>query len=165
MKILVVSDSHGHNEQVKKAIDAETPDMLIHLGDVCDDLSELESWMHVPEKPCIFVKGNCDGYRPQQKNAAVFGLYGHRFLCVHGHLQGVDYGYDRLLYLADENKCDIVLHGHTHVPHDAEFDGSFGKVRVMNPGSVTNPRGGSSRSYIVINMKEDGEYEAVFKKL
>ena len=39
MKVLVVSDSHGHHDLLRKAIGQEAPiDMLIHAGDVEGDV-------------------------------------------------------------------------------------------------------------------------------
>ena len=35
MKVLIVSDTHGHDENLERAVMQETPfDMLIHCGDV-----------------------------------------------------------------------------------------------------------------------------------
>ena len=35
MKVLIVSDTHGHDENLERAVMMETPfDMLVHCGDV-----------------------------------------------------------------------------------------------------------------------------------
>ena len=42
MKVLVVSDSHGRHDLLRKAIGQEAPiDMLIHAGDVEGDLDKI----------------------------------------------------------------------------------------------------------------------------
>jgi putative phosphoesterase len=66
--------------------------------------------------------------------------------------------YDNLIYSAEENDCDIALFGHIHQP----VDETFGDVRILNPGSISRPRGGSRKSYIVMEMSEDGEYSVSF---
>ncbi len=158
MKVLVVSDSHRDTQSVIDVIEKEKPEMLIHLGDLETDTSELEAAMQVPVHPCIFIRGNCDGYERNLKPVAVFDLCGHRFFCTHGHRQGVHMSYDNLVYSAEENDCDIALFGHIHQP----VDETIGDVHVLNPGSISRPRGGSRKSYIVMEMSEDGEYSVSF---
>ncbi|MCR5391152.1 MAG: metallophosphoesterase [Lachnospiraceae bacterium] len=158
MKVLVVSDSHRDTQSVIDVIEKEKPEMLIHLGDLETDTSELEAAMQVPVHPCVFIRGNCDGYERNLKPVAVFDLCGHRFFCTHGHSQGVYMSYDNLIYSAEENDCDIALFGHIHQP----VDETFGDVRILNPGSISRPRGGSRKSYIVMEMSEDGEYSVSF---
>ena len=42
MKVLVVSDSHGRHDLLRKAIGQEAPiDMLIHAGDIEGDLERI----------------------------------------------------------------------------------------------------------------------------
>jgi hypothetical protein len=158
MKVLVISDSHRDTQSVIDVIEKEKPEMLIHLGDLETDTSEIEEAMQVPVHPCIFIRGNCDGYERNLKPVAVFDLCGHRFFCTHGHSQGVYMSYDNLIYSAEENDCDIALFGHIHQP----VDETFGDVRILNPGSISRPRGGSRKSYIVMEMSEDGEYSVSF---
>ena len=158
MKVLVISDSHRDTQSVIDVIEKEKPEMLIHLGDLETDTSEIEEAMQVPVHPCVFIRGNCDGYERNLKPVAVFDLCGHRFFCTHGHSQGVYMSYDNLIYSAEENDCDIALFGHIHQP----VDETFGDVRLLNPGSISRPRGGSRKSYIVMEMSEDGEYSVSF---
>ena len=174
MKILIVSDSHGMNGPLRKAILKEAPDMLIHLGDAEYSTMEIASWAGSPKTPCIFVKGNCD-YNSYDsaviKNDAVFELKGHKFFCTHGHRQRVNYGLLTLSLTAQEQGCDIVLFGHTHVPYDSfgdaltGYDRYYGSAgapslpRILNPGSISLPRGGSKRGYMIMEMEDDGRYE------
>lgn len=166
IKVLITSDSHGNTELLLSTIRREKPDFFIHLGDIEDLRTRVEKELGVPKTPCVFIKGNCD-YSSQGdlKNNAVFRLGGHKFYCCHGHLEHVNYGFDRLLLSANEKECDIALYGHTHVPHDefmtAPFSGDL--VHVINPGSIARPRGGSSKSYVIMTIKDDGAYDVEFK--
>ena len=169
MKILVTSDSHGNSTLLYKAAEKENPDMFIHLGDIEDDADEVAKRIGAPKIPCVFIKGNCDSYysRGNLQSSAVFSLKGHRFYCTHGHIQSVNYGLDKLVFYALDEDCDIALYGHTHIPFNEFIEGSFGagKVHVMNPGSIALPRGGSSRSYMVIDLKDSGAYNVELKTL
>ena len=157
MKILIISDSHVNNNIVMRVLAAEKPDMLIHLGDIENDTHQIEQALGT-EKPSIYIRGNCDYYDRELKPQAVFSLLGHRFFATHGHMYSVDYGYDRLVYAAKEKNCDIALFGHIHRPVDEEIGG----VRVLNPGSISRPRGGSERSYIIMELEEDGKMSVEF---
>ncbi len=160
MKILIVSDSHVNNNAVIQAVSQEKPDMLIHLGDIENDTHPIEQALGT-EKPSIYIRGNCDYYDPELKPQAVFNLMGHRFFATHGHMYSVNYGYDRLVYAAREKSCDVVLFGHIHKPVDEEIGG----VRVLNPGSISRPRGGSERSYIIMELEEDGKLGVEFREI
>lgn len=55
---------------------------------------------------------------------------------------------DDLADIAKQARCAFLLMGHTHVPLDLEVDG----VRLLNPGSVGQPRDGDTRaSYAVLD--------------
>ena len=181
MKILIVSDSHGMNGPLRAAILKEAPDMLIHLGDAEYSTQEIASWAGSPKTPCVFVRGNCD-YNSYDssvlKNDAVFELKGHRFYCTHGHRQRVNYGLLTLSLTAQEQACDIVLFGHTHIPYDSFGDAlsDYSRIyesrgdrpsgpRILNPGSISLPRGGSKRGYMIMEMEDDGRYEVEYKQV
>ena len=105
---------------------------------------------------------------------AVFELKGHKFYCAHGHRQRIDMSLLRITLAAQEQGCDICMFGHTHVPYDSfgeavsrynRFyggDGSPSWPRLLNPGSISLPRGGSGRSYMLMEMEDDGRYEVKF---
>ena len=178
MKILIVSDSHGMNGPLSLAISREAPDMLIHLGDSEYPYSEIARWAGAPKTPCVFVKGNCDIYTDSAsdlRNEAVFELKGHRIFCCHGHRQRVNYGLLTLSLTAQEQGCDICLFGHTHVPYDSFGDvlSDYSRIyesrgdcpsgpRILNPGSISLPRGGSKRGYMIMNMEDDGRYDVSY---
>ena len=168
MKILILSDSHGRSDRIFRAYDIEKPDMVIHLGDLEDMRDSVAARLDSPKTPCIFIKGNCD-YSSQGdlQSFAVFTLKKHRFYCTHGHLVKVNYGLDTLLYTAEENNCDIALYGHTHMPMNTFMEGSFGgpKIHVLNPGSISLPRGGFERTYMIMELRESGAYDVKLKTL
>ena len=162
MKILIISDSHGYNKNVKTVIDLEKPDMLIHCGDVEGSEAEIEKLAGAPRTPCVFVKGNCD-WGSTNQTTRKFTLCNHNFLITHGHVQGIHSSDDalKLKYLAESNECDIVCFGHIHVPVD-EQDGN---IRILNPGSISRPRGGRKPTYLILYMTEDGMYTVEKKML
>ncbi len=49
--------------------------------------------------------------------------------------------------------CDILLHGHTHVPRDE----TIGGVRFLNPGCVTRPNRGAPASVAWLEIANDGK--------
>lgn len=58
MKILIVSDTHGKDGNLLRAIEKEKPVCkIIHLGDICENVDYIE---HVTEIPCFAVRGNND---------------------------------------------------------------------------------------------------------
>jgi predicted phosphodiesterase len=57
--------------------------------------------------------------------------------------------------------CDLLLVGHTHVP----FDRSLGTLRVVNPGSVSNPLTSDLRAaYALLEISQAG-YELSFQRV
>ncbi len=150
MKILVVSDTHGDSGRLREVLNQnEDFDMLIHLGDGERDFCDIQKLY--PTKGMVYVAGNCDYGAHSEEHIAVAG--GQKILCCHGHRYGVNSGIELLASAARQRECSIALYGHTHVPKIETLDG----VLVMNPGSLTLPRGGSERSYGVIEFSESGE--------
>ena len=109
LRILIMSDSHGRNENVELAIAQVREEigefqMLIHLGDV-GDAREIESLAGVP---CYIVRGNTD-YDAKLLNANVIEASGHRILETHGHLYQEDMRMDLLRYAALQSVIDIEM--------------------------------------------------------
>ena len=153
LRILIMSDSHGRNENVELAIAQVREEigefqMLIHLGDV-GDARELESLAGVP---CYIVRGNTD-YDAKLLNANVIEAGGHRIFATHGHLYQVDMRLDLLRFAALENDCDIAMYGHTHVPYLEEDPDD---VTILNPGSISKPRQADHRyTYMVMEIDDE----------
>lgn len=86
MKVLVFSDSHGNETNMITAIEQETPDMVLHLGDCWEDVQELR-WIY-PELAIEQVPGNCDDV-PLEELERVIQVAGYRLAFCHGHSRGV----------------------------------------------------------------------------
>lgn len=155
LRILIMSDSHGRNENVELAIAQVREEigefqMLIHLGDV-GNAREIESLAGVP---CYIVRGNTD-YDAKLLNANVIEAGGHRIFATHGHLYQVDMRLDLLRFAALENDCDIAMYGHTHVPYLEEDPDD---ITILNPGSISKPRQADHRyTYMVMEIDDEDE--------
>lgn len=145
--ILVMSDSHGDRqivEEIKNHYLGKI-DAIFHNGD-----SELDSQDSLWDGIQV-VNGNCDyfGGYPDQ---LITQLGDMTIAQTHGHLYGINYGWQRLDYWAQEVDADICLYGHLHVP-DAEVRG---KTLFLNPGSVSQPRGLIREClYALVTITED----------
>lgn len=153
MKILIVSDTHGHDTNLIKVLKKVKPiDYLIHCGDIEgseDKIRELAGC------PCTMVKGNNDYYTELQKEE-VITLGRYRILVVHGHTYGVSWDTRGIEEAAKERGCSIVMYGHTHRPEITLA--SEGGLTVINPGSLTYPRQeGRKPSYIIMEIDRFGK--------
>jgi putative phosphoesterase len=152
MKVMILSDSHGNDLYVAKALDREWPfDAMMHLGDTQEDEEEFAGILAGEDVPLFLVKGNCDWYSSLPTDR-ILELAGHRILMTHGHTHDVSYGTKELADLARENDCSIVVYGHTHRP---EIDDSIPGLLILNPGSVSFPRQrGRKKSYMILELEE-----------
>jgi hypothetical protein len=141
MKIIVFSDSHGKTAPMLEAVALETPGMILHLGDNERDCRDLE--YEYPQIPLRTVRGNCDRVSAGL-NIDEFTENGKRLLMTHGHLFGVKTGKNRIIDFANNKNADILLFGHTHIPHSS----MNGKMAVICPGSI----GDGTKSYAVVNI-------------
>ena len=146
MKAIVFSDSHNSlwlmNDLVKQF---ETRiDCIIHLGDCTDDTSDLE----INGKKIYQVRGNND-YDSLYPSERVVTFAGKRIYMTHGHRQKVYWNTDGIYYAAAQEQADIALFGHTHVPY-LENEGG---IIIMNPGSISLPRGGSGKTFGFITVE------------
>ena len=157
MKIAVVSDTHrlsNHIKLAKKLI--KNADVLIHLGDVTDDLDELTDGFN---GEVYAVRGNCDFSRKYPKEQLLV-LGGKKIFITHGDTYGVKYGLTEIFFKAKEINADIVLFGHTHQRFIAEEEG----ILFMNPGSVSLPRYlGKSLGFII--LEEGKKPELIIKDI
>lgn len=159
MKILVVSDTHGINSGFIEAVEKEQPDLIIHCGDgkgiemKCQD---------VVKCPMHIVRGNSDempNNLPLEKEVEVEG---YKIFLAHGHKHLVYAGTQWLIEAGRERGANIVMFGHTHIPHVEEVNGML----VMNPGSITMPRQGDFvRTYMTMEINNGGKIEYELKHL
>lgn len=153
MNILVVSDSHGDTELLHDIISQNRAwcDLVIHLGDNLLDINEV--MRDFPTVAKLGVLGNCDfaSMYADAKYEGAFTAEKRRIFYTHGHKYNVNFGLEYLASTAKFNKADIALYGHTHVALCEEVSG----VLVVNPGSISRPRDGSSGTYAKITVNED----------
>jgi hypothetical protein len=151
MNILVMSDTHGDGECVRKLLDiyAGSVQMVFHMGDNARDL--LNYKVQFPDLGMYAVAGNCD-YGDNLPQELLLPLHGRRLLLTHGHRQNVKMNLDRLAYYAEEKNADACLFGHTHKAE--AFD--RGSIYFINPGSAAEPRAGERPSYGLLSVSEQG---------
>lgn len=150
MNILVFSDTHGRTSQAQEIFNRLNPaasfDLIIHCGDLNRDAVLLEQRLGVK---VVSVLGNCDGCKT--RDFKVVETPAGRILVTHGYAENVKRDYTSLYYLALENDCIAVCFGHSHIPVVTDLAG----IKLINPGSLTNPRGGSKPSCAIIAAKEN----------
>lgn len=147
MKILVLSDTHGDTQSAEEAVNNNLDsDLVIHLGDFYRDAQKLAELF--PDLKFEYIYGNSDfmiGEIPAEKKLDIQGL---RIYATHGHRYSVKWELTRIHKLAAEEKADILLFGHTHIPGIA-----YGKgYMLVNPGSISDPRRGTEKTYAVIEI-------------
>lgn len=179
MKLLIASDIHGDLYCAKSVIDTfikEKCDRLILLGDILyhgprNDIPEGYNPKGVIEllnsySDCILaVRGNCDTEVDQMvldfpilADYAYLSLDGLSVLATHGHIINMENSPKLRPY-------EILLHGHTHIPTCEEFGRNN---YYLNPGSVSIPKGGNPRSYMIYENRlftvKDFEGNILIKK-
>jgi putative phosphoesterase len=134
MRIAVISDTHDAYPRKLPGL-LEGADEIWHLGDVMAPhvLVEFEQI----GVPLYVVLGNCDyeGSWPETLTLRPEGVVCH---LVHIPPRKSPKG------------VQLLLHGHTHIPRD--YTDSVG-VRWLNPGSVSNPRGGFPASFAWLELE------------
>lgn len=150
MKLAVVSDTHGHLEPTRKALDlirGRGADLIVHTGDVGGGhLIELfADW------PAHFVFGNVDQDRGSLRRTieaagqhchGVFGelhLEGRRMAFLHGD------DARRLKDTIESGEWDLVCYGHTH-QSEAHKEG---ETVVLNPGALYRAR---PRTFALVDL-------------
>jgi len=166
MKLFVFSDIHGSRtalEAAFAAFDRERADAAAVLGDYLNhgprnpipegyDPPRTAELLNARRELLLPIRGNCDSEVDQMmldfpmlaEYSTVF-LGARRVFMTHGHVLGPD----RLPPLPAGS---LFLCGHSHVPM-AETRGG---IAVMNPGSITLPKGGAPRTYGIV---EEGRVE------
>jgi putative phosphoesterase len=157
MKLMIASDLHGsykYAKQMKERYEIEKPEKLILLGDLLyhgprNDLPEeyapksVIAMLNEMKEELLCVRGNCEAEVDQMvlefpvlADYMILYLEGHMIFVTHGHTWNTK-------NLPPLKKGDVLLHGHTHIPELKKL--GCGTV-IFNPGSVSLPKGGSSRS-------------------
>lgn len=170
MKWLIASDIHGSApccEKLLEAFERARADKLLLLGDLLyhgprNDLPEgyapkkVISLLNANKDKIFCVRGNCEAEVDQMvldfpvlADYCLLEAENHLIFATHGH------HYDLETPPALQ-PGDVLLHGHTHVPAKDNSHGFW----YLNPGSVSLPKEGSSKSYMTL---ENGEF--LWKKL
>ena len=165
MKYMFASDIHGSAYYCRKLLEKfenSGAERLILLGDILyhgprNDLPREYAPKEViamlnPLKDRIYaVRGNCDTEVDQMvlefpvlADYALLALEGKTFYATHGHIYHQD-------HLPPMQPGDILVHGHTHLLKAETVNG----VTVLNPGSVSIPKGGNPATY---GMLENGVF-------
>lgn len=157
MKILIVSDTHRKDENLKEVIKRSGRlDMLIHLGDAEGSEHLIMSCLNEGCEPYM-VLGNNDFFSSLDKEKEIMiGRY--KTLLTHGHYYNVSVGAEALKSEARARDVDIVMYGHTHRPY-YEVDKKKGEkdLIVINPGSLSYPRQDGHRpSYMLMELDKEG---------
>lgn len=151
MRILLISDSHGRNDDVAGVIRQAGPiDMFVHCGDVERGDDYIRSLVSCP---IHMVAGNND-YNLELPSHDIFQIADYTVLLVHGHRFQVFRGVDRLREYALQNHIDIVMFGHTHIP----FIEIGENLTILNPGSISYPRQKERiPTFLIMEIDEYGE--------
>lgn len=151
MKILIVSDTHRHNENYFRVLEkVGQVHMVIHCGDAEGSEYILQE---AAKAPLHIVMGNNDFFSNLPRELELEAA-GKKILVTHGHYYCVSTGYELLLDEGRARDFDIVMFGHTHKP---VIDHSNG-ITILNPGSLTYPRQEGRRpSYIIMEAEEGKE--------
>lgn len=162
MKYMIASDIHGsayYCRELLRVYEESGAGRLLLLGDLLyhgprNDLpreyapKEVISMLNAYKDQIYNVRGNCDTEVdqmvlefPVMADYALFVINGLTIYATHGHVYNTE-------KLPPIKKGDILLHGHTHIL-TAE---RIGDITVLNPGSVSIPKGGNPHTY---GMLED----------
>jgi len=159
MVFMIASDIHGSETYAKmlfERFEEERADRMILLGDLLyhgprNDLPDGYAPKAVIEllnsrKDSLFcVRGNCEA-EVDQMVLAFPVLADYALMPIDERLMYITHGHH-----ASEDappplkKGDILLCGHTHIPKCEEHE----TFVYMNPGSVSIPKAGSERSYMI----------------
>ncbi|MCI3922386.1 metallophosphoesterase [Paenibacillus sp. TRM 82003] len=151
LRIGVVSDTHmfSRGQKLPKALTDGLAgvDLILHAGDFTDPAV---ASLFEAIAPLEAVAGNNDG-------AAMIERYGFRkTIEVGGRRIGLVHGHDgpgrstewKALHAFRDEAVDIVVFGHSHIPHYETIDG----VLLFNPGSPTDKRWQPRFSYGIIEL-------------
>ncbi len=148
MRIGVLSDSHGSQSAIARAVAAAGPvSMWLHAGDYSRDARLLAALTGLP---VTTVAGNCDGVTDAKIDEFI-AAGGRKIWLTHGHRYQAKERSGELLWWGRQYGVDVVVYGHSHVPDVSRHDG----VLLFNPGGAVHPRGGHPPSCGVLTIDRD----------
>ena len=158
MRLLFISDIHGVPSTLEAALAAALPlgyDKIVLLGDLLYhgprngvpnfyDPVKVAQLLNGLKDKIVAVRGNCDAEVdqmmfefPMMGDYAIVEAGTETFFLTHGHLWNE-------WKLPPVGIGTVLAHGHTHVPELKKLDCG---MTIFNPGSISLPKGGSSRSF------------------
>jgi len=158
IKVAVISDTHWSTwnlqDPLVRALDSLLSegefDQIWHAGDVTGSevLEKLDSF-----GPVVCVKGNCDRFLYRQlPHSVAEELEQVKVGMIHGWDLPLDHVSTVKSRFATD--IDIIIHGHTHQRRFQELGGDH-PTTIINPGSVSSPRGGETPGYGVLVIDGD----------
>ena len=164
MEFLIFSDSHGRTEGMELALERQIrrPDGILFLGDGLRDMTRLDfdgGILYDVAGNCDWFSGLCGG--DSAPTERILSLEGHTLLMTHGHLYGVKGGQGALLSHAVEVGADLVLYGHTHIPHASCIPAGTQvgntvlqhPIHFFNPGSIGSDSDGKGLSFGTLTLR------------
>lgn len=144
MRILVISDEHGDSRALQQILELEDCSHVFCLGDGVRDYQDAQD--QYADRTFHIVVGNCDWMSFMPYPAVnMETIAGKRILYMHGHLQNVKESLDRAVQLGIQDRADVILYGHTHIPYEGEEEG----ILIGNPGSLANG------DYAILTIEND----------
>ncbi len=131
-KILIFSDTHGYIDNCIDIINAEKGvNAVIHAGDCVRDAEDLAAVFE--NIPVHYVMGNNDWFSNAVADMTL-EIGGKRIFITHGHAYNVKYehNYRTLVKRGKEVNADLIVFGHTHMPHTSYEENMI----ILNPGSA-----------------------------
>jgi uncharacterized protein len=145
MKIGVLSDSHGDVFYIERAIEVlKGCNIIYHLGDYVRDCDIIRMKLRIP---IVSIRGNCD-LPTEGISEVVDEKEGINIFLTHGHNYAVKHNNFKLRYKAMETNSKVVLYGHTHIAKIEKEE----EIYYINPGSISEPRNGSTSSVAIIQI-------------
>ena len=157
IRLAVVSDTHWDiwdptdpfAESMMKVLSSGRYDAIWHGGDVVH-VSVLEALRAIA--PVLCVKGNCDrGFGEDLPHSVRRQIEGVHIGMIHGWDLPLDH--TKTVVERFPENTDVIIHGHTHKRRYEEYRADWGSCTVINPGSITSPRGGEDPGFgeLVVN--------------
>ena len=78
-------------------------------------------------------------------------MEGKRIFITHGHHFGVKNSLVALVAKGLQEKADIILYGHTHIPKIEMLDG----IWIINPGSFSLPKDSNKGTYAILELSRE----------
>jgi uncharacterized protein len=155
-KAVVISDTHGSPEPVKRILERNGQDILIvHCGDYLYhgprnplpgdyDPEELADLFRQYSRRVVGVRGNCDS-EIDLMQIGFADLPEARTLVINGIELFISHGHKEFGLPFEEG---LIISGHTHISHLSRE----GKIIFLNPGSPSIPKDGTGGSYATIDF-------------